>query len=39
MGKEFFDLPDDQKDPYVIDFNRTGYVGSFKDKYSLLPLP
>jgi len=26
-------LPDDQRAPYVIDPTRTGYVGSFRDKY------
>jgi len=32
LGKEFFSLPDDQKDPYPITSKSIGYVGSFKDR-------
>jgi isopenicillin N synthase-like dioxygenase len=36
LSREFFDLPDEQKAPYMIDYTRTGYVGSFKDKSDLM---
>jgi isopenicillin N synthase-like dioxygenase len=32
LSKAFFSLPETEKDPYLIDKTRTGYVGSFKDK-------
>ncbi len=32
MGKMFFELPEDQKEPYPITSKSIGYVGSFKDR-------
>jgi isopenicillin N synthase-like dioxygenase len=32
LGKEFFSLPEEQKEPWPINRRNIGYVGSFKDK-------
>lgn len=32
LSHDFFARPTEEKEPYMIDSTRTGYVGSFKDK-------
>jgi len=32
LGKQFFDLPEEEKEPYPINSNSIGYVGSLKDR-------
>jgi isopenicillin N synthase-like dioxygenase len=32
LGKQFFDLPEDDKNPYPITSKSIGYIGSFQDR-------